>query len=240
VNRITRKEMKSDKFAQEVKHTFQFLSTHPDEVKRYGAIAAVVLVLAGGVFFYLRYQENARKTALELASQLTDATVGPQQQPNQVLGQSNFPTQAAKDKAIKDAYTNLAAKYHGTQEGAIAQLALGGTAADQGDLKEAERLYRDAADSAPGAYASVAKMSLAEIYAAKGQQAEAEKLLRALIDKPTAFVSKEEATIVLAQLLLRSKPQEARKLLEPLRNSRTTISAKAIATLGLIPQTQSN
>jgi len=45
---------------------------------------------------------------------------------------------------------------------------------------------------------------------------------------------------VLAQLLLRSKPQEARKLLEPLRNSRTTISAKAIATLGLIPQTQSN
>ena len=79
-----------------------------------------------------------------------------------------------------------------------------------------------------------------ECWFRRSLQSEAEKLLRALIDKPTAFVSKEEATIVLAQLLLRSKPQEARKLLEPLRNSRTTISVKAIATLGLIPQTQSN
>jgi hypothetical protein len=134
VNRITRKEMKSDKFAQEVRHTFQFLSTHPDEVKRYGAIAAVVLVLAGGIFFYLRYQENTSKAALEQALSLADATVGPQQQQNPVIGQLNFPTQAARDKAIKDAYSNLAAKYRGTQEGAIAQLALGGTAADQGDL----------------------------------------------------------------------------------------------------------
>lgn len=240
MDRITRKELKSDKFAQEVTHGFQFLTEHPAEVKRYGAIAAAVLVLAGGIYFYTRYQQNARKDALEHALNLDDATVGPQQQQNQVIGQQNFPTQDAKDKALKEAFANLAAKYRGTQEGAIGSLYLGAATADKGELKDAEKIYKDAVDSAPSAYASVAKMSLAQIYASEGNSAEAEKLLRGLIAKPTVFVSKEEATVVLAQLLLHSNPQEARKLLEPLRNSRTAVSSKAIATLGLIPQTQNN
>jgi len=238
VDRITRKNLKSDKFSQEVSHTFQLLSTHPAEVKRYGAIAAAVLVLAGGIFFYLRYQENQRRAALEQALRLDDGVVGPVQ--NEVIGQVNFPNQEAKDKALKEAFAGLGAKYRGTQEGAIGELYLGASTADRGDLKEAEKIYKEAADSAPAEYAAVAKMSLAQIYAANGQTAEAEKLLREMIQKPTVFVSKEEATIVLAQLLIRSNPQEARKLLEPLRNSRTAVSSKAIATLGLIPQTQNN
>jgi predicted negative regulator of RcsB-dependent stress response len=238
VARITRKQLKSDKVAEEIKHTRQFLNAHPDEVKRYGAIAAAVLVVAAGIFFFTRYQDNARKTALEAALHLDDGVVGPVQ--NEVIGQINFPTQDAKDKALKEAFGNLSAKYRGTQEGAIGALYLGASTADKGDLKAAEQIYKEAADSAPAPYASVAKMSLAQIYASNGQTADAEKLLRGLIDKPTVFVSKEEATIVLAQLLLRSNPQEARKLLEPLRNSRTSVSSKAIATLGLIPQTQNN
>ena len=239
MNRITRKELKSDKFAQEVSNTWEFLTAHPAEVKRYGAIAAAVLVLAGGIFFYTRYQQNARRAALEHALAMDDATVGPQQ-PGAPIGQMNFPTQDAKDKALKDTFTSLGSKYRGTQEGAIGELYLGAATADKGELRDAEKVYKEAADSAPDAYASVAKISLAQIYASEGNTAEAEKILRGLIAKPTVFVSKEEATIVLAQLLLHSNPQEARKLLEPLRNSRTAVSSKAIATLGLIPQTQNN
>jgi predicted negative regulator of RcsB-dependent stress response len=238
VDRLTRKELKSDKFAQEVTDTFEMLKTHPAEVKRYGAIAAIVLVLAGGIFFYFRHQQTVRHAALEQALRLDDGVVGPVQ--NQVIGQVDFPNQEAKDKALKESFSNLAAKYRGTQEGAIGELYLGAAMADKGELKDAEKIYKEAVDSAPAPYASVAKMSLAQIYASNGQSAEAEKLLRSIIDKPTVFVSKEEATIVLAQLLLRSNPQEARKLLEPLRNSRTAVSSKAIATLGLIPQTQNN
>ena len=241
MDRITRKELKSDKFAQEVSHTFQFLGAHPSEVKRYSAIAVAVLVLAGGIFFYTRSQDSARRAALEQALNLDDATIGPQpQQQTPIIGQKNFPDQAAKDKALKESFANLAAKYRGTQEGAIGSLYLGAAAADKGEFKDAEKLYKEAADSAPTAYASVAKMALAQIYASNGNSAEAEKLLRSLMDKPSVFVSKEEATIVLGQLLLHSNPQEARKLLEPLRNSRTAISSKAITTLGMIPQTQNN
>jgi predicted negative regulator of RcsB-dependent stress response len=239
VDRITRKDLKSDKFAQEVGHTFEFLSTHPTEVKRYGAIALVVLLAAGGIFFYSRHQETARKDALDLAIRMDDATVGPQQQQQAPPGTMNFPTGDAKDKALKEAFSNVAAKYHGTQEGAIAQLYLGSETADRGDLKAAENIYKDVADSAPAAYASVAKMSLAQLYASEGKTADAEKLLREIVAKPTAFISKEEATIVLAQLLVHSNPTEARKLLEPLRTSRTAISRMAIQTLGMIPASTS-
>jgi predicted negative regulator of RcsB-dependent stress response len=239
VDRITRKDLKSDKFAQDVGHAFAFLSTHPSEVKRYGAIALVVLLAAGGILFYFRHQETARREALDQALKIDDATVGTQQQQQALPGALNFPTADAKEKALMDAYANVSAKYHGSQEGAIAQLHLGEETADKGDLKGAEKIYKDLADSAPAPYASVAKMSLAQLYAAGGNTAEAEKLLRSIIAKPTAFVSKEEATIVLAQLLLRSNPTEARKLLEPLRVSRTAISRQAIQTLGLIPQNNS-
>jgi TolA-binding protein len=234
VDRITRKDLKSDKFAQDVGLIFSFLSTHPSEVKRYGAIAVAVLVAAGGLFFYLRHQETARKDALDLALRMDDATVGPQQQ-QAPAGAMNFPTPEAKDKAVKEAFASVGAKYHGTQEGAIAQLYVGAATADKGDLKSAEKVYQDLADSAPAPYASVAKMSLAQLYASEGRTADAEKVLRSIMAKPTAFVSKEEATVVLAQLLIRSNPTEARKLLEPLRTGRTTISRMAIQTLGLLP-----
>ena len=46
MDRYTRKNLKTDKFAQEVTHGFEFLSEHSTDVKRYAAIALAVLVLA--------------------------------------------------------------------------------------------------------------------------------------------------------------------------------------------------
>ncbi len=132
MDRATRKNLKSDKFAQEVGHTFEFLSTHTSEVKRYGAIAVVALLAVGGLLFYFSHQKTARKEALDLALKMDDATVGTQQQQQAPPGTMNFPTADAKDKALKEAFANIGAKYHGTQEGAIAQLYLGAATADRG------------------------------------------------------------------------------------------------------------
>jgi predicted negative regulator of RcsB-dependent stress response len=232
VDRQTRKDLKTDKFAQEVTHTWEFLSLHRAEVQRYGIIAVIVIVLAGGWYFYSRYQAGAREEALAQALRVDDATVGPQAQPPLM----NFPTAEDKEKAVQKAFADLAAKYPGTQEGAIAQMNLAGAAADKGDLATAEKMYKGVVDSAPEAYASVATVALADIYAAQGKYDEAEKLLRKLMDNPTPFVSKEEATLHLAEVLADTKPAEARKLLEPLRTARSSVSRAAIAALSKIPQ----
>jgi predicted negative regulator of RcsB-dependent stress response len=231
VDRTRRQALKSDKFAEEVGQTIGFLSEHTPQVKLYGGIAAAVLVLLAAYYFYSSHSATVRQEALAAALKVDDATVGPQAQPPLL----NFPTQEAKDKARTQAFADIASKYAGTQEGAVAQMYLAAALADKGQLAEAEKAYKNVVDTAPAAYASVAKVALADVYAGQAKTAEAEKLLRDLIDHPTPFVSKEEATIHLAQAIAKSKPAEARKMLEPLRTSRTAVSRAAIAALGSIP-----
>lgn len=231
MDRLSRKQLKTDKFAQEVGQTFEFLSEHRAQVKLYGGIGLAVLVLGAGYYFYSNYQASGRQKALAEALKVDDATVGQSQPPLM-----SFATQEEKDKARNKAFTEVAAKYPGTQEGAIAQMYLAAALADQGKLAEAEKAYQAVLDSAPKPYVSVATLALADVYAAEGKVADAEKVLRDLLNNPTPFVSKEEATVHLAKVLAKSKPAEARKLLEPLRTARPTISRAAITVLGSIGQ----
>lgn len=232
MDRYTRKNLKTDKFAQEVTHGFEFLSEHSTDVKRYAAIALAVLVLAAGIYFYMRHQAGARAEALAQALRIDDATVGGAVNPANL----HYNTQEEKDKARTKAFTDLATKYHGTQEGAIAGIYLASDLADKAKLPEAEKVFLDVMNSAPKPYASLARMSLAQVYAAEGKTAEAEKLLRAAIASPTTLVSKEAATIELAHILAKTNPAEARKLLEPLRTERSAVSRAAVQGLGDIPQ----
>jgi len=231
MDRLTRKNLKTDKFAQEVSQTFDFLSEHRSESIRYGSIALAVLALAVGYYFYTRYQAGVREEALAQAIRIDDATVGSAVLPTNL----HYNTQEDKDNARRKAYGDLAAKYRGTLEGAMAALILAADASDAGKMDEAEKRYRDVADSAPAAYAALAKLSLSQVYAAEGKAADAEKVLRDLMAHPTLTVSKESAALALGRLLAKTNPTEARKLLEPLRNERAAISQAAVTALGEIP-----
>ncbi len=228
MDRITRKELKRDKFALEVEHTVEYVAEHRKAVIRYSVIGAAVLVLVLGFFAYRRQQRAARQAALTSALEIQQAVIGPA--PNEFI--RAFPTEQARDEAAMKAFADIAAKYSGSDEATIAEYYLGTIAANQGKNAEAEKWLKDVVDSGNANYASLAKLTLAEIYKLQGRLGEGEALLRSLIAKPTDFVSKEQATINLAELLASSKPAEARKLLEPLRTGRTAISSAAIAALG--------
>jgi hypothetical protein len=230
MDRHTRKELKTDKFAQGVGSGFEFLSEHRGQTMRWGLIGLAVVVLAGGIWTYRGHQATLRTELLAKAMQIDDASVGAPQPPR-----LNFTTPEDKEKARIAAFTEVAVKYSGSQEGAIAQLAVAAAQADKGQTDEAVKTFKDISDSAPEPYNSVAKLSLAEIYQSQGKSADAEKLLRQLVDKPSMFVSKEQATLVLAQVLAKTNPAEARKLLEPLSASpRTAVSRAAVAEMGTI------
>jgi predicted negative regulator of RcsB-dependent stress response len=231
VARITRKELKSDKFALEVEHTVTFFDEHRAEVVRYGAIAAGVLALVFAFVLYSRHQHTAREEALNQAFQVREAPVG-ESNPNAPI---SFPTEEARTQQAVKQFGEVAAKYSGTAEGYIAEYSLGTLAADQGKMAEAEKHLKAVAESADAPYASLAKLSLAQIDFSSGRDAEGEKLLRSLIAAPTIFVSREQATITLARALMKSKPAEARKLLEPLRTIRGDVGQAAITLYGEIP-----
>jgi len=230
MNRHTRKELKTDKFAEGVGFGFEFLSEHRGEAIRWGSIALAVVVIAGGIWLYRGHQATQRTELLAKAMRVDDATVGAPQ-PSRL----NFATAEEKEKARIAAYTDVAVKFPGSPEAAMAQLAVASDQSDKGQIDEALKTFKAVMDTAPEPYNSVAKLSIAQIYASQGKNDEAEKLLRQLVDNPTVFVSKEQATLELAQVIAKKDPAAARKLLEPLSASqRTAVSRAAVTAMGEI------
>ncbi len=232
MDRQTRKDLKTDKFAEDVFDIFDWASAHKAEVMRYGAILVVVVLIIVGVVYYNRAQAVTREEALAKALRIDDATTGDVVQPTNM----HFDTDAEKDKARTQAFTELSAKYSGTQEAAMADMYLASYAVDAGNLAEAEKRYKKVVDNGPKAYAGLARLSLAQVYASEGKMADAEKVLRDAMANPSLTVSKEHATIVLAELLAQSNPAEAHKLIDPLRTSlRGAISRTAITDSANLP-----
>jgi predicted negative regulator of RcsB-dependent stress response len=230
VDRLTRKELKTDKFALEVEHTVDWAAEHRRQLMLYGSIAVALLVIAVSVYGFLRYRNGVREDALRVALRVQEASVGGS--PNETT--MTFPTQQAKDQAVKKALEDVANKYSGSQQAAIANYFLGTNAADNGNMAAAEKYLREVANSGHDRYASLAKLALASVLQAEGKNAEGERLLRDLVQHPTVFVSKDEATIALARYIARTNPAEARKLLEPLRTERSTVSRAALSALAEI------
>ena len=232
MSRITRKELKTDKFALEVEHGISFFEHHRNETVKYGAIGIVALVLIFGyLYYYLPVQRRARQASLTAAIRVQEAGVG--QSGN---GGLVFPTQEAKDQETLRVFGEVQAKYSGSAEGEIAQYYLGAIKADQGKLADAEKAFQEVSQKGGEKYAALSKLSLAQIYFSDGRADQGEKLLRDLIANPTVFVSSDQATVLLARLMAPKKPAEARKLLEPLRTRLGHVGQIALSLLAELPQ----
>jgi len=225
VARITRKELKTDKFALEVGQTVTYVEEHQKEFLRYGAIALVIVLIGAGFYFYRGHQSTVRQQALSDAILVQEAPVA-SSNPSAAI---TFATTAEKNTAAVKAFAGLAAKYSGTREAIIAENYLGSIAIDQGKLDEAVQRFQHVADSGDKFLAPVAKLSLAQVYLSQGKTKEAQDLLRWLMDHPADLVSKEQATFALARALAKSNREEALKLVDALRTSKSsTVSQDAV------------
>ncbi|MBV9506635.1 MAG: tetratricopeptide repeat protein [Acidobacteriia bacterium] len=230
--RITRRELKTDKFAVEVGHGLTFFEEHQKELVRYGTIAVILIAVFFAVRSYRGHQHTLREDALARAIQIQETAVGP---PTQGASQS-FPTQRVKDEAATKAFTDITTKYPGSDEAEIATYYLGSISADQANLAAAEKSFQEVAQKGNERYASLAKLSLGQVYFAEGKLDLAEKTLRDLAAHPTLFVSADQANIALARLLMASKPAEARKILDPIRNRQGAVGQVALTLYGQISQ----
>jgi predicted negative regulator of RcsB-dependent stress response len=234
VDRLTRKELKQDKFAAEITHTVGYLAEHRSQTVRYAVIGVVAVLAVAGFFTWRSHQRVERHKALADALEIHQTPVGPAPQGDPTV--RTFTNPQDKTKAEIKAFSDVASRFSGSSEGTIAQYYLGVIAADQGNLAGAAKAFQEVIDNGSADYASLAKLSLADVYKLQGKINDGEQLLRSLVASPTAFVSKEQATIALARLLAVKNPAEARKLLEPLRAvDRQPVSRAAISELGQIP-----
>jgi len=223
--------MKTDKFAMEVGQTVDYVAHHRRQLLIYGSIAVAVAAIGFGVYWYLGHQQTVRAQALAYAILIQESPVGPAS-PTAPMA---FATDDAKRAAATKQFSEVAGKYPGTNEGAVAKYYLGAIAADQGKMADAEKFFKEAADAGDRNYSSLARFSLSDVYFGEKKNAEAEKILRDMMDHPTALISKEQATIALARGIARTKPAEARKLLEPLGTQAGPVSQAAINAVSEIP-----
>ncbi len=227
MDKLTRKELKSDKFALEVQHSVEFVSEHRRQMIQWAVPVVAAALIVIGIVWYRSYRHDARQEALRATMLIQNSTVGPSQSQYVVA----FPTADARETAVVKAWRDMASKYPGTEEGGIAEFFLGTNAADVGNLPEAARHFQACIDATSGPYASEAKLSLAQIYAAQGKLNDGAKLIQSVIDHPTVVVSKDAAILALAGLLKASDPRRARQLVEPLRTSTRSAVSKAAITL---------
>ncbi len=230
MDKLTRKDLKTDKFAEEVIHSVDYIAHHRQQAIRYGGIGLAVIMLAFGAYFYMRYQHTVRQDLLREAMLTFDSNIAP----NVPEGLKAYPTQDEKDKAIQKVFSNLANNYSGSMEGEIGRFFLGVAAVDKGKYDEAAKYFDKVANSSQKDYGSLARLALAQIQLNAGKDADAEKTLQYVVDHPTVLVSKEQAQVEIAKIVGKRDPVAARKMLEPLRTERTAISQVAVQTLAQI------
>ena len=227
MDRLTRHELKTDKFVQEVGQTVHFFEEHRQAILRYGAIVLAVLVLAAAFFGYSRMKRGERQSALAKVLETYNMPVNE----DAPAGLPAFRTEEEKNQAIIKGCNELIQKYAGSEEAALATYLLGANAADQGDLAAAERYLKQASETGNREYASLAQFALAQLYASQGKHPESEKILRALMENPTVLVTRDQAAVRLAELLVRSRPEEARKLAAPLQMKPGAVGRAALSVL---------
>ncbi len=231
MDRVTRKELKTDKFALEVGHAASLFEEHQKEIIRYGAIGLAAIALGFGYWIHRGHEHAAAEEQLAQAILEQEAPAGPG---TSATGGLVFPSEEAKQQQVTKDFTQIRSQYPGTTEAAIAAYYLGAIQADAGNLTEAAKTFQDAADHGDAKFSGLAKLSLAQICFSTGRDAEGEKILRGMMDHPTVFVSKAQATISLARYLANKNPAEARKLLKPLETETGAVSQEAITLLSQI------
>lgn len=234
MDRLTRHELKTDKFVEEVGQTVHFLEEHRQAIIRYGSIALVLIVVAAAIFGYTRSKHAERQLALGKALDTYNAPVDEQAPPEMKA----FRTEQEKNEAVTKTCNEIIQKYPGSDEATAATMLLGTHAADEGDVNAAERYLKQAAEQGSGPYAPLAQFALAQLYASQGKDAEAEKILRGLANRPTVLVTKEQADLALARLLVRKNPEEARKLVSPLASKPGAVGRIAVNIIAEINRKQ--
>ena len=223
MDRITRKSLKDDKFAAEVGHSVEYISGHRQQVLRYGGIAAVVLALVIGIFFYRQHRKTQVHQALYKALETYHGLVTEEDRPGRVT----FKTDAEKNTKATREFEAIIKDFSGTTEAHIARYYLGLVNRDMGKQADAQKLLEQATREGPDYTRALARLALADVYVAQGMDEEARKVYEYLIKNPTDAVSEGRAQLALARYLSSRKPDEARKLLQDLIKRPGTISAAA-------------
>jgi predicted negative regulator of RcsB-dependent stress response len=207
VARLSRRELKTDEFADRLATVTDFFSRNRKQVLLGGGSALLAVIVVVGVFMYVRSRQAAASEDFSKALMVYHALVVDAPPPGYRL-----PTFKTSDEKYTEAirqFTDVAEQFGSYSVGKWARYYAALSQRDLGQYAVAEQGLLAITSSGDRDLAAVAKMALAGLYQKTSRTADAEKLYRELEGSPTRMVPKPSVQIALAEMYQKTNPSQA-------------------------------
>ena len=225
--RFRRKDLKRDRFVEEVTHQVEYVSGHRKQFIALGVAIVVVLLGGGGYWTYSRERNIDSSAALQEAINLFHGVVSLEERP----GLETFSTEAERIDEVTRGLDAIMLDYSGTPAAAGASYYSGLLDREQGFTSEAQSHFEQAVRGSGTEYPALARLALGVLLFDGGDAEGARVQFRAVVENPTRTVSRDRATIEYARTFIESDPQQARDLLRPIQSGNGPASSIAAALL---------
>lgn len=221
--KISRKDLKHDRFAEEVGQSVLFFSSHRRQIF-FGVAGLIFLVV--GLLVWTGYRSTNKQEARYALKKGIDLYHG-KVDTEQTIGAISFPTTIARFRDTREQLDTVIVNYPGGEEeiGAAYYMAL--LDLEQKKNDEAKTRLEGIVNRGAGEYTALARLVLAGLYAREKEYGQASRHYRYLIDNPTRVVSKQRSQLAWASLLIETNPAMAKTLLDELQVTSGRIGSQA-------------
>src|SRR2546426_2208189 len=198
---MTHREMKQDDLVTVIEKASAYVSRNPENVRNVGLAAGAVLVVAIGLYMWQSSRATGAAEMLRVAEAKLSTPVA-ETGANPSSTAPSYPSEAERDRAAFEAFTQLANQYGGRSEGRLARYYRGILLARLGRDDEAETALNEflKGSKAP-LLRALARAQLAQIDARHGKLEEAAKIYSELAEEKAAPYPRDWALFYLADVL---------------------------------------
>jgi len=187
MDRQTRRELKHDKFVDEMGVAYSFAQGHRPQVLAVLGGAVVLVALAIAFFAYRSHREGRAQERLAEAIAILEVPVS--ETPATTPGVTTYKTEAEKVAKAEPILKDVAGSYSGTKAASVADLYLARFAAARGDLTAARPRLEQFVAKYPGhILAGPAQLSLYSIRIESGEGETVVKEIEKQLDNPESLV----------------------------------------------------
>lgn len=180
-DRLSRKEMKRDQFAESVGQFTEYVYGNLRTILWIAGGIAVAVLLAVGIAFWLQVRAAQAQEALAYARTVYQAPVGDTDPQPDDPETPTFADEASRQAKARELFQEVREDYGGSDAARVASLYLARIAAGEGDLDTARELWREAAEGEQ-AGAIEARLNLISLDRAQGQTEELIADLEGMLD----------------------------------------------------------
>lgn len=200
--RLTRKDIKRDEFANAVGRSFEFAEIHSRQLLL--MLGAVLLAVLVGIlaFFYVNHRSDLANQALAKATKVYNAPVDPAGAKPNDPREPSFATEAARQARARQLLERLRSDFRFTDAADVASIYLAALDASSGKLAEARQLWNDFVKKhGDHVLAAQARIDLMDLDRSQGKGNEVAQRLREMLDQSDAPLPQDAVLYELATTL---------------------------------------